>query len=71
MSVDDRPVPEPRLTARLRDLPPSGTMAVGAEIRRRRARGIGIAKPVPLRHGNEFRIERSAIEGSGRMFAEY
>jgi hypothetical protein len=46
-------------------------MAVGAEIRRRRARGIGIAKPVPLRHGNEFRIERSAIEGSGRMFAEY
>ena len=45
---------EPRLNPRLRDLPPSGTMAVGAEIRRRRARGIdvinlggGLAEPGP------------------------
>lgn len=54
MSVDTAPVSEPRLTARLRDLPPSGTMAVGAEIRLRRARGInvvnlggGLAEPAP------------------------
>jgi aspartate aminotransferase len=33
---------EPRLNPRLRDLPPSGTMAVGAEVRRRRARGIDV-----------------------------
>lgn len=54
MSLQRRPPPEPRLNARLGTLPPSGTMAVGAEIRRRRACGIevinlggGLAEPAP------------------------
>lgn len=54
MSIADELQLEPPLTGRLRDLPPSGTMAVAAEIRRRRARGIdvinlggGLAEPAP------------------------
>jgi aspartate/methionine/tyrosine aminotransferase len=52
--MSDRQRSEPRINPRLRDLPPSGTMAVGAEIRRHRARGIdvinlggGLAEPGP------------------------
>ena len=52
--MNDRPRPRPRINPRLRDLPPSGTMAVGAEIRRRRELGIdvinlggGLAEPGP------------------------
>jgi aspartate/methionine/tyrosine aminotransferase len=52
--MNDRRQPGPRLNPRLRDLPPSGTMAVSAEIRRRRERGIdvinlggGLAEPGP------------------------